>query len=562
MSLNHFVESKEKNTRIKKYIVPARVITYENAENTDFMLLDTPRQALIGSTDGCRINKGGYVVIDFGSELHGGICLTTASVIKNEKNPYSNNCNYGKVRLVFGESVSEAMSSVGDGNGALNDHAFRDMVVDVSNMSTQEFGSTGFRFVKIEAVDADFLFGAVKGALEYKDIEYKGSFRCNDEKLNAIFDTAAYTVHLNMQDYIWDGIKRDRLVWIGDMHPEVSTIFSVFGNDDCIRRSLDFSRDSFPQDAENSRLWMIFPSYSGWWITIHRDVYLYTGDKEYLVEQKEYMYKLCENLISRIHNDGSLDFGGSYFVDWSSANTPEMEAGFRGCMVMALASAADIFEVYGDESMREKCLAVAENLKKILPEYKSNKQVTAMCSLSGLVDKDEVEKILTSDILSGLSTFYGYYVLLALAKIGKTDAALDIIRGYWGAMLDLGATTFWEDFDIDWLENAGRIDEIVPEDKVDVHTTYGKHCYKKLRHSLCHGWASGPVPFMTKYILGVEVLEAGCKKIKISPELCGLEWVRGTFPTPYGVVEIEHKRVDGRIESKVNAPTEIEIVKE
>ena len=229
---------------------------------------------------------------------------------------------------------------------------------------------------------------------------------------------------------------------------------------------------------------------------------------------------------------------------------------------MALASAADIFEVYGDESMREKCLAVAENLKKILPEYKSNKQVTAMCSLSGLVDKDEVEKILTSDILSGLSTFYGYYVLLALAKIGKTDAALDIIRGYWGAMLDLGATTFWEDFDIDWLENAGRIDEIVPEDKVDVHTTYGKHCYKKLRHSLCHGWASGPVPFMTKYILGVEVLEAGCKKIKISPELCGLEWVRGTFPTPYGVVEIEHKRVDGRIESKVNAPTEIEIVKE
>ena len=27
--------------------------------------------------------------------------------------------------------------------------------------------------------------------------------------------------------------------------------------------------------------------------------------------------------------------------------------------------------------------------------------------------------------------------------------ALDVIRTYWGAMLDLGATTFWEDFNID-----------------------------------------------------------------------------------------------------------------
>jgi hypothetical protein len=31
-----------------------------------------------------------------------------------------------------------------------------------------------------------------------------------------------------MQEYLWDGIKRDRLVWIGDMYPEVSTIHAVF----------------------------------------------------------------------------------------------------------------------------------------------------------------------------------------------------------------------------------------------------------------------------------------------------------------------------------------------
>jgi hypothetical protein len=55
--------------------------------------------------------------------------------------------------------------------------------------------------------------------------------------------TGAYTVHLNMQDYLWDGIKRDRLVWVGDMHPETSTIAAVFGNNKVVPKSLDLVRD-------------------------------------------------------------------------------------------------------------------------------------------------------------------------------------------------------------------------------------------------------------------------------------------------------------------------------
>lgn len=559
MSLNNFKYSTEKDTLKREYLVPTRVVTYKDAQNAEHLILDTPRQAVIGANDGCMLKEGAYIVLDFGSELHGGVSISTSKIVKNEKNPYESGCSYGKLRLVFGESVSEALSSLGDGNGALNDHAFRDFTVDVSNLSTQIFGQTGFRFLKIEAVDGDVLLTSVKAVFEYKDIEYKGSFECSDERINEIFNTAAYTVHLNMQDYIWDGIKRDRLVWIGDMHPEVSTIMSVFGYDDCIKKSLDLSRDGF--SLEKDIPWMIYPSYSGWWITIHRDVYLYTGNKEYLLEQKEYLYKLVNLLCEKIHSDGSVDFSGGYlFVDWSSANTPEMEAGFRGCMVMAMNSAADIFDIFGDEDMKKKCLETAENLKKIVPEYKGNKQVTAMCYLSGLIDDKTAEEILTTDLLSGLSTFYGYYVLLALAKMGRTEEALEIVKNFWGAMLDLGATTFWEDFDIDWTKNAARIDEIVPQDKIDVHTSYGKHCYIKLRHSLCHGWASGPAPFLMKHILGVKVLDAGCKRVKISPNLCGLEWVKGTFPTPQGLIEIEHRNVDGRIESKIKVPDGIVIV--
>ncbi len=144
---------------------------------------------------------------------------------------------------------------------------------------------------------------------------------------------------------------------------------------------------------------------------------------------------------------------------------------------------------------------------------------------------------------------------------GDYQGALDNIREYWGGMLDLGATTFWEDFDIDWMKNAARIDEIVPEGKVDVHKSYGNYCYKQFRHSFCHGWASGPTPWLTQYVLGVNVLEPGCKKIKIDPHLGDLKWVKGSFPTPYGVLYIEHKKMeDGSVKTTYKKPKGIKVV--
>ena len=149
------------------------------------------------------------------------------------------------------------------------------------------------------------------------------------------------------------------------------------------------------------------------------------------------------------------------------------------------------------------------------------------------------------------------------AKAGHTAEALDDLRQYYGAMLKLGATTFWEDFNLEWIDEAGGwdgiapINDFVPEGKRDIHGDYGAYCYTGLRHSLCHGWSSGPVTFLTRHILGVKILEAGCKKLEIKPNLCGLEYVKGTYPTPLGIVSIYADK-DG---VKIDAPDGIEIVR-
>lgn len=558
MGLWDFCFSGEENQIVKKYIIPKKIILTKGTKNSEYLLADFPRQSTLGKAKVCIFEKGEYVLLDFGSELQGGVDITVKSVkVGNEK---IRGC--GRLRIVFGESVSEALSNIGGEKNAQNEHSTRDMSVVTTSWSTMRYGNTGFRFVKIESEEGIIEISAIKGVLEYRDIEYKGSFRCNDERLNRIFDTAAYTVHLNMQDYIWDGIKRDRLVWMGDMHPEVSTICSVFGYNESVEKSLDFARDSFPV-SDSKPVWITFPSYTCWWITIQWEWYMQNGRLDYLLEQKAYMYNVCENLIKSIGEDGEIFISENFFfVDWSSAESHYAEAGFRGCIIIALESASKIFEVYKDSKMSERCLNIVKNIKKKVPDFSGNKQICAMAALSGLCDMKTAEKIITKDLLCGLSTFYGYYVLRALSKAGNIQAAIDILRGYWGAMLDLGATTFWEDFDIEWTKNAGRIDEPLCDGKTDIHGTYGKHCYIKLRLSLCHGWASGPADFISKNILGVEILEPGCRKVRISPKLGDLVWVKGTYPTPYGVIEIEHRKADGKIESKITAPKGVTFIKE
>lgn len=191
-----------------------------------------------------------------------------------------------------------------------------------------------------------------------------------------------------------------------------------------------------------------------------------------------------------------------------------------------------------------------------------SKQAAALLAMSGLTAPEKANtEVLARDGVHKMSTFYGYYMLKARALAGDYQGAIDNIREYWGAMLDLGATTFWEDFDIDWMKNAARIDELVPQRKTDVHATYGNYCYEGFRHSFCHGWASGPTSWLSQYVLGINVLQPGCTKIKLEPHLGDLEWVKGTFPTPLGILEVEHRKMEnGKIKTWYKAPSRVKII--
>ena len=158
--------------------------------------------------------------------------------------------------------------------------------------------------------------------------------------------------------------------------------------------------------------------------------------------------------------------------------------------------------------------------------------------LGGIADRSET---LLASPGKNISTFGGAFVLDAMAELGKIPEGLQLIRTYWGAMIDRGATTFWEDFNLDWLENSGRIDELTPPGMRDLHADYGNYCYKGLRHSLCHGWASAPCFWLSETLSGIRFTRPGRSELTASPRLAGLEWMRIGVPTPRGTILVEQE---------------------
>ncbi|MES2731180.1 MAG: alpha-L-rhamnosidase C-terminal domain-containing protein [Bacteroidota bacterium] len=549
-----------KDERVRQYLPPQRIVWQSDKAgqsiiHPEVLLTKGNNQADLTQNNLCTLKSSSTakpgILFDFGKELHGGLRLTTA--LMKVQRPV-------KVRIRFGESVSEAMSETDSTTGATNDHAMRDFVVELPWLGSLEVGNTGFRFVRIDLVEEnrELLLKELKAIFTYRDIPYLGSFKTNDERLNKIWATGAYTVHLNMQEYLWDGIKRDRLVWVGDMHPEVMTINSVFGYSEVVPKSLDLARDITPLPE-----WMNgISTYSMWWVLIHRDWYMHQGNLAYLQQQKEYLVKLLNHLMSKTKgNQEALD--GMRFMDWpSSENQPAVHAGLQAMMVMTLDAGAQLCQLLNEPETAKKCQATVARLRKYVPISNNSKQAAALLALANLVPAQKANKeVLAVDGCARMSTFYGYYMLQARAKAGDYQGALDCIRTYWGGMLDMGATTFWEDFDLSWMTNAAPIDGLVPTGKKDIHGDFGAYCYKQLRHSLSHGWASGPTPWLSEHVLGIQVIEPGCKAIKIAPHLGDLQWAEGTFPTPYGIVTVKHKKLsNGKIETTVDAPKEVRII--
>ena len=456
------VSSGRPDVRTRTIVPPQRIVAMSDGLK-DAAALCGPRYGQVSegaflAGSGPVLGKGGWILLDFGREIHGSVQIGSGA----------RSGRAAKVHVRLGESVSEAMSTLGQ-KGAGNDHAIRDDVIALPWYGRREFGESGFRFVRIDnAGDDPVQLEYVRAVSLMRPMRQLGTFRSSDARLNQVFDTAVRTVHLCCQDFLWDGIKRDRLVWMGDTHPETKSILAVFGAADIVPATLDYAAATTPPDSA----WMNnMATYTLWWIRNLAEWYRFTGDRAYLEKHADYLATTAAHVVATVGDDGLWKDGT--FLDWpTQGDKKAAAAGTQGLLAMALDDAAFLL----DELKRPVpgLMEARARVAATKPDPHGVKSAAALLALSGLSDAKEMfANSLGKNGHSGVSTFYGYYMIEAMSAAGETQRAIDTVRDYWGGMLDMGATSFWEDFDLAWTNNAFRIDEMRVAGKEDVHGDYG-----------------------------------------------------------------------------------------
>ena len=473
---------------MREYLLPTRVIAGDKIANEDTLFIHKGLYATINYNQN-EWNQylkmegvGSYIILDFGKEMHGGVRMMTNWIQAAE-------C---RVRLRFGESIGEVNSSIGEKN-AKNAHSPRDFESIICAYADMTLGQTGFRFVRIDLLEEKFIY--------FKNIFCENvildetpiyTYQGRDERIKEIFETAKRTVDLcSSSGYIWDGIKRDRLVWAGDLAPEVMALTAIYGRLPVIENTMDMLTDIAPLPKYMNAIY----TYSMWWIIILADYYAEFKCVDYIQKHLPYMTQLVEQMDELVDENGNLCNTIRYLVDWPTKDSPDEIVGVRAIFLMAMNGAEALMKDFGIST--ETVQKIKRKLMLQPLQVESKKQVIALkyFATGELTDEDYAKLI--EGRAKGFSTFMSYYVLTTIASRDE-QLAIELMKEYYGAMLDRGATSFWEDFHIEWLEGSGRIDEI-DDTKLDIHGDFGAHCYVGLRHSLCHGWSAGVAKFIKEH---------------------------------------------------------------
>ena len=458
-----------------EYVFPVRILESKLTRNEQNLLRKQPLQIGLTEQRTTAVDNGGTLILDFGMQMCGGVRLLVFAAEE------------AAVHIRFGESLTECCSTLGGEQNATNDHSLRDMTVALPKYSDMTFGSTGFRFVRLDFSGTAELKSvvAVNHILKKPAIyRYSGS----DPLIAQIFATAKRTVDLCVANgYVWDGVKRDRLVWIGDIHPQMLALTTLYGRSVQVERSLEFVKEQTPLPGWMNR----YPMYSMWWIIILADYFEQTGVEAFTRRQIPYLRALIDQLDAHVLADGTLNYP-RYFVDWPTRHQPDELHGARAINILAVQKAIALMTAF--EKDTAKAEALLAKLKRIEIKPTHSKQVTALKFFVTELDAEDKARLVRGGA-SGMSTFMSYYILNAVASFDKA-AAIRMMKDYYGAMLSKGATTFWEDFSMDWVENTCRIDEFPKAGQKDIHGDFGAYCYKGFRHSLCHGWSAGVIRFI------------------------------------------------------------------
>ncbi len=475
-----------------------------------------------------------------------------------------------------------------------------DRVVSVGDGSTFEprHSTKGFQYVRIEGHPGPLDPTAITSVVVHSDLDRIGGFECSDERINRLHRVAEWSFRGNACEIPTDCPTRERSGWVGDWQLYIGTAAYLYDVTDWTAKWLrDLAADQLPNGAvtnivpdpsPGAPMWKDGHGASGWGdaaVHVPWELYLATGRTDVLADQFTSMQRWVDFAAevaatgrhpSRVEthpdplpHERYLWDSGWHFGEWLEPGD-EMETIFArlftedhgpvatAYLFRSAGQLARIADVLGCEDAHDRYAELEagaldawrtefiDDDGHLRPATQAN-LVRALAfglvpdHLRALAAADLVDLIRAADTHLGTGFLATPFLLPVLADTGHLDVAYELLfqdtEPSWLHMSDT-TTTIWEDWD-----------GVRPDGTVT--------------HSLNHYSKGAVISFLHRYVAGLQILEPGYRRFRITPMPGGtITNARTHHHSPHGRIDIAWSLDGGTGQLEVTVPdgTEAELL--
>jgi len=453
-------------------------------------------------------SKRSDLIIDFGGHMVGSLQFLIKPTLPAHA-PV-------KLKFTFGEVPSELHKPFEDYKGTLSKAWLQEEIITIHTLPDTIIlpHRYAFRYLKIEhlasAGDMDFIISDIicESVSSASEDLYKTSRNIPSEFIR-ISDVSINTLQDCMQTVFEDGPKRDRRIWIGDFKLQALANYYSYQNNDLVKRGLYLfaataSKEGLVYGTLFEQPWPHpqehFPiDYCLLYNTILTDYYEATGDRETVEDLWIVARQQTLQIIPFINETGLFEPSPDWwtFIDWNEQL--DKQSSLQGIAIYALNKTWELAMILNKQDEIPHLPVLIERMKKAARKFyhdqksglfisgKSNQVSTASQTwmiLSETVSPAEGKFLFANmnsqeGLIKPVSPYLYHYVVEAMISCKMYQEARELLKQYWGGMINRGADTFWEvyDPDNDFLSPYGSIQ----------------------MNSYCHAWSCTPVYFIRKY---------------------------------------------------------------
>ncbi|KAF9462422.1 glycoside hydrolase family 78 protein [Collybia nuda] len=378
-----------------------------------------------------------------------------------------------------------------------------------------------------------------------------------------------------------DGAKRDRTIWPGDMGisshtelvalndllPSKNSLIVMFSTQDPVTGSLQYSGP--PINAMGS------DTYICWSLIGTHNYYLYTGDLDFVRTVWGNFTKALAFLESQVDFTGLMNVPLDFANDWGRDNGQGHNSAANAVLYRSLVVAADLATHLGHADLAAAYSVNATALKKVFNNVLWDDAVGMYrdSDISNLNPQDGNSLAVLFNVTNthaqnqaiseGLTNFWtdigpvspelndtiipfvGGFEVQAHFIAGQGERALGLLHRevMWGYML-------YTDISV----KSSLLEGYTANGSLRYRAT-GGYNFDDSSISHSHGWATGPTPALTFFVLGLTITSAQGATWSVAPVLSGLDAAEGGFETGLGWFGVKWTNKKGVFTLTLEAPS-------